>query len=49
MTTREKLARELYRWSYYATPCWEKTLDEIRKQCLREADRIIKLLKGGEK
>ena len=55
VTTREKLARELCRWhdswldpNHKSTDRdWEITVD--KDFLFREADRIIKLLKGGKK
>jgi len=51
MTTREKLARELCRWDWarriYAP--WSQQTKTYHNFYFREADRIIKLLKGGKK
>lgn len=51
MTTREKLARELCRWDcarrIYAP--WSQQTKTYHNFYFREADRIIKLLKGGKK
>ena len=53
MTLREKLAREVYRWSYGYT---EKQAEygwaqhwTVREQYRLEASRILKMEKGGGK
>jgi hypothetical protein len=53
MTTREKLARELYRYTSLLVErewrgTWENSNRPDRMRAYREADRIIKLLKGGK-
>jgi hypothetical protein len=49
MTLREKLARELWDFAYSGE--WEttKVWECERVACFREADRIIKMVKGGGK
>jgi hypothetical protein len=51
MTLREKLARELCRWEdgsvFTPGERWEYAKD--RRRYFREADRILKMVKGGGK
>jgi len=53
VTTREKLARELARWGssikIWVIPALNNRRVVMPATADREADRIIKLLKGGEK
>jgi hypothetical protein len=49
LSDRERLARELYGWGFYAEPSWWNGCEDTRQDCYVEADRIIALLGKGKK
>jgi hypothetical protein len=45
MTLREKVARELYKWSYYNDPPWKRCAEVTKADCFEMADAIIAMVK----